>query len=774
MTAKEKARRDKRDKRDKPAGLAAPLAARLSDCAVRFLLGAVLSGAEIQGEHALFGLALVGVCRPGAEGLSALLGTALGYLSFRGFVGGLRYIAASMMVYAVALALGEFQIYRRRWFMPLVSAALNGLVGFVYQSAAGWDGPAAAGFAAEVALTAGAVYFYRLAFALWEGHRPGGRPTTQQLAGAICLGATLLMTLERVTVGECSLGRVLCVPAVLLAAWKGGVGMGSAAGVAAGLAMDLAGTGSASLALTYALPGLVTGLFAGQSRPLCALAYLTAGGAAALWSWDGTVGATQFYEILAGAAIFLLLPDRLLRRLSALARQEEPQGEEDQARLLAARHLRQAATAFRAVSGGLREAFQAPPAANDGDAARLFDRAAEKVCAKCRQRERCWQREYQSTRTALGDALTPMLDRGEGVREDFPAYFSGQCVQFDAFLGAANRELSALLQRRRYDSRVRESRAAVCAQYGQLAQVLDQAAMEAAREPAVDVRRQRLVKQHLASLGLEGRCAVYENEYGHLRIEVEGVGAERLTQAGEVVRLGALLGCPLKAEEAGERGWARLCQREPLSAVAGVAAADREGQAVSGDVGAWFREERGRLNVVLCDGMGSGATARADSDCALGLLEKFLRAGLSPEGALKTVGEALALRGEEQGGFTTVDLLQVDLYSGKSVIYKQGAAPTWLRRGGEVERVEGSSLPAGLSAGEPDVFPLTLDAGDCVVLASDGVSSGQDDGWLRQALADFDGLSPQELAGRILRESGERVGTGDDRTVMVLKLDVRK
>ena len=58
MTAKEKARRDKRDKRDKPAGLAAPLAARLSDCAVRFLLGAVLSGAEIQGGHALFGLAL--------------------------------------------------------------------------------------------------------------------------------------------------------------------------------------------------------------------------------------------------------------------------------------------------------------------------------------------------------------------------------------------------------------------------------------------------------------------------------------------------------------------------------------------------------------------------------------------------------------------------------------------------------------------------------------------------------------------------------------------
>ena len=771
MTANEKARRD-RGGADK--GTALPLAARLSDCAVRFLMGAVLAGAEIRGGHAPFGLAFVGVCRPGAEGLSALLGAALGYLSFRGLVGGLRYVAAAMMVYAVALALGEFPLCRRRWFLPLAAAALNGLVGFVYQSAAGWDGMAAAGLAAEAALTAGAVYCYRLGLELWEGSRPEGRPAPRQLAGAAALGATLLMTLERVTVGECSLGRVLCVPAVLLAAWKGGVGTGSAAGLAAGLAMDLGGTGPAPLALIYALPGLAAGLLAGRSRPLCALAYLAAGGGAALWSWDSAAGAAQIYELLAGSALFLLLPDRLLRRLSALARPERPREEGDQGRRLAVRRLRQAATAFRAVSGGLRGAFQAPPAASDGDAARLFDRTAEKVCAGCRQRERCWQREYQSTRTALGDALGPMLDRGEGVREDFPAYFSGQCVQFDAFLGAANRELSALLQRRRYDSRVRESRAAVCAQYGQLAQVLDQAAMEAAREPAVDVRRQRLVQQHLASLGLEGRCAVYEDGCGHLQVEVEGTGAERLTQEGETRRLSALLGCPLKAAQTGERGRARLSQREPLAAVAGVAAADREGQAVSGDAGAWFKDGRGRLNVILCDGMGSGAGARADSECALGLLEKFLRAGLTPEGALQTVGEALALRGEEEGGFATVDLLQVDLYSGRGAIYKQGAAPTYLRRGGTVERVEGGGLPAGLSTGEPDVFPLTLDAGDCVVLASDGVAGGQDDGWLRQALADFDGLSPQELAGRILRESGQRVGTGDDRTVMVLKVDVRK
>lgn len=772
MTAKEKARKDGRQAL--PGKLSQPLYARMSDWAVRFLLGAVLSGAEIQGGHAPFGLALVGVCRPGGEGLAALLGTALGYLSFRGLVDGLRYLAAGMMAYAVTLALGEFRIWHQRWFMPVVCGALNGLVGFVYQSAAGWDGPAVAGFLAEVALTGGAVYGYRAALELWEGRRPGEGLSPAQLAGGMVLAATLLMTLARVTVaGGYSLGRVACVTVVLLAGWKGGAGVGAAAGVTAGLAMDLAGSVPPCLTAAYALPGLATGLLAGRSRLWAALGYALSGGAAALWSLGGTQGMGMAYEILAGTAVFLLLPQRLLRRLSALFRQEQPEGEPGQARQRAACRLRRSAAAFRAVAGGLRGAFQ-PRGANDGDASAIFDRAAERVCAKCRRREQCWQREYQSTRTALSDALGPMLDRGEGLREDFPAYFSGQCIQFEAFLAQANRELAGLLYRRQYDSRVQESRAAVCAQYGQLAQVLDQAAEEADREPVVDVRRQRLVKQYMASLGLEGRCTVFEDEYGHLCLEAEGPGVERLAQAGETARLSALLGCPLRALTPGQRGQASLGQREPLSAVAGVAAADREGQAVSGDAGAWFKDEGGRLNVILCDGMGSGPAARADSDCALRLLEKFLRAGLTPEGALETVGEALALRGEAEGGFTTVDLLQMDLYSGRSCIYKLGAAPTYLRRGGAVERLEGTSLPAGLSSGAPDRFPLTLDAGDCVVLVSDGVATGKEDGWLRQALEEFDGLSPQELAGRILRESGERMGAGDDRTVMVLKVDVRK
>ena len=228
--------------RDKPRrSLPAAAAMRLSACLIRFLLTAVLSGADILEGHSFFALSAVGVCKPGAEGIAALLGAALGYLTFRGFVEGLRYIAASMMVYAVSLALGEFAIYRQRWFMPAVCAVLNGLVGFVYQSASGWGRTDAVGFATEVVLTAGTVYFFRLAFDVLEEPRPGGSLTVRQTVGVLVLGAAVLLSLARVTVADrYSLGRVLCVLAVMLAGWKGGVGLGAAAGVAAGLAMDLA------------------------------------------------------------------------------------------------------------------------------------------------------------------------------------------------------------------------------------------------------------------------------------------------------------------------------------------------------------------------------------------------------------------------------------------------------------------------------------------------------------------------------------------------------
>ena len=56
----------------------------------------------------------------------------------------------------------------------------------------------------------------------------------------------------------------------------------------------------------------------------------------------------------------------------------------------------------------------------------------------------------------------------------------------------------------------------------------------------------------------------------------------------------------------------------------------------------------------------------------------------------------------------------MDLFTGDGAVFKLGAAPTYVRKGGTVRRISGTSLPAGLEAEErsaPDRFPIHLSPG---------------------------------------------------------------
>ena len=61
-------------------------------------------------------------------------------------------------------------------------------------------------------------------------------------------------------------------------------------------------------------------------------------------------------------------------------------------------------------------------------------------------------------------------------------------------------------------------------------------------------------------------------------------------------------------------------------------------------------------------------------------MREFLEAGIEPVSALRTLNAALMLRGEEGGGFTTIDLLALQRPTGAGTLYKYGAAPSYLKR----------------------------------------------------------------------------------------------
>lgn len=184
----------------------------------------------------------------------------------------------------------------------------------------------------------------------------------------------------------------------------------------------------------------------------------------------------------------------------------------------------------------------------------------------------------------------------------------------------------------------------------------------------------------------------------------------------------------------------------------------------NGDRCAWFAGTELKYYLLLCDGMGTGEGAAEEARICVDMLRRLLMAGYPAPYALRSFNSLCVLRGAP--GAVSVDLAEISLDSGKTVIYKWGAAPSWLLLPTGAERIGTASTPPGLAVSETQesVERLSLRRGESLVLLSDGVA-GED---AMQRLQHMDRMSPGEMAAAILEVGRE--GLADDATAAVVRL----
>ena len=645
------------------------------DCALRFALAAVLSGAQVFGGYAPLALGLTAAAGPGVRGLSALVGASAGAFLFLPFTHALRTFAAAVLIFTANNAFFDLKLYRRRFFLPLMAAGMMFSVEFVYVLRDG------AGEAANclvcLLLTALGAMSGRALLAPEEKEHP--------FAALFILLGVLMAFSSYETANGFAPGRIASMLVVLLAAFERSGAVSVPAAVCIGLAMDLtAGDGGFTHAAAYAFAAILVSVTCRGNRVGSALWFVFSVLCFAL-PMSAQIGLVLVYETLAATLLFLLIPPRFFR-----------------GRRLDAAETAQADTALRKTltesAAALRELYDSvarPPKRTEENPAAIFDRAAEKVCRGCALCSYCWEKEYQRTYTALNDATAALLRRGQGRGEDFPSYFSERCIHFSSFLSAVNGELRAYLLRRQYRRLLEDDRAKAASQYAQLSELMQSAADGALRPVSTQ-------PVHSYEIGLSLR--------------------------------------------------------------------PKRGERVSGDSAAHFETEDGTLCLLLSDGMGCGEAAQRESSMAARLLERFLSAGIDAPPALKTLNSALSLRAESTDSFTTVDLLTLSLQTLEGELYKYGAAPSYLKRGGTVRRVTCSCLPAGLQEGSPppEATHIKLSPGCFFVMLSDGVADSLDDEWLQNLLAGWEGHDPQQLVAAILADSMEKRGGTDDAGVLAL------
>ena len=738
---------------------------------IRMLLSAVLAGAGILDGRFPFGAAMTAASGAGLLGGGAALGACLGSLTQLEMTQGLRYASAALLCYAVAFALYDIRFLRRPWTMPLVGGAAVAFTGIASHTRTAWTTEEQIAFVLEVLLTVGAVWCFRAAVRVpGRLSRRENLPRDQQ-GGVLVLLGIIFAALAPLEWSGISLGRCLGGVCVLWAAWLGGTAGGAVWGVVLGTGMDLAAGGQALRSMVWALGGMTAGSTGKRGRLRNVLEWCLTCCIGVAWIRDRDSALSCAAEALLSAGIFFCLPRKWVSaggRLVACdsGRVKDPGGVGETCRRLAG-----TAEAYRTLCHTLKESL-APPD-NDADISLVFDRAASRACRNCANQNLCWHRDYSGTFNALNDATPAMVERGKAEVDDFPLYFASRCVRMPDFLASVNEELTALFYRRQYRARIRESREAVCRQYAQLSDLLYETARELGEDLLPEPEQRRNLRRYLAQRGLQGEAFVCRDGRGLLRVRIEGTDCRDLTEEQELKQLSGILGRPMRLEREGEDVIC-LVEQEPYKALAGVASRKKDGETVSGDAGTYFKRFDGKVYLLICDGMGSGEQAGRESTLAIRLLEQFLLTGIPADHALLTLASALALRGEETGGFTTVDLLEIDLFTGEGTVYKLGAAPTYVRQGDSIRRLAGGSLPAGLAGGTGDTvdrFSVRLSPGDCVLMVSDGICGSGEDGWLMEQLRSFDGESPRRLASRLITQSPQ--GATDDRTALVVKFEKR-
>ena len=745
-------------------------------CLLYLLLGFTMACGRVLERGAPLGMALVAASPPSLSGVFALLGASLAYLTGGGLEWGIRYIAASVLMYTIAFIFQELSVYKQRFFMPSCTAFVMAMTSFLGSfSVNAASAPMAAELFLETVIAFGACYFFREAL-LGNSHESESAELRYSVSVMIT-AACILMSLSGIVILKIlSVGKLFALIIVMSSAMKGGMLTGAAVGTVLGLAMDLSGEGVPFYTMAYSFSGLLSGVFGKHGKVLFVISFIISGALAVVCVWSREPHLDSLFETFCASVIFMVLPSKLLSEFGLMLQYMEKGSGEFGLRRFVAKRVKNLSEAYEELFETVRKNVEEQY--NDENIARVFDRAADEVCANCKHKNRCWNLEYVDTLSAMNDATKSMIANGSLTVDDLPGFFREKCSGLPAFVAAVNGELRGLSYRRQLRLRLSENRSIAWGQYMDVAQVLDSVARELGSINGAEPLAEKRLLRYLKSLEIDAEASVYRDAGGRLRVVIERGRLSPLTKDPSCLeKLSELVGVRLcSATELSENcSRLSLLEAEPLAVSVGIAALKKKGEAVSGDRGSYFKTDAGVLCVILSDGMGCGDEAARDSNQVVSILEKFLRSGLDPAVAMKILNSVMLLKSSDSWGFATVDLMCVDLFSGETCFYKYGAAPSYVKSGKSIRQIKGESLAAGLSMGEgsaPDIVRMRLQPGSTAVIASDGVIADRDDKWLKELLNKE--LSDMKLLARaVLKEAEKLYGTSDDMTVVTVRVEER-
>lgn len=509
---------------------------------------------------------------------------------------------------------------------------------------------------------------------------------------------------------------------------------GSIAGIAIGGCIAVSGT-SVALSICYGICGLLSGIFSRFGQIACTLVFSLAAGIAALI--DGSPeGVSVFAEAAAASVIFAAIPKNRLSRIRSNIM--NPRAKRISSEFgSAGERLLEASRAIGSVSDCVAKVSKGIETLAPASDVMVCMRVRERICADCPLKGSFCPEEGEFS------AVLEKLAQGEKITvEDFSVNFNAKCPSAPRVADSFNRIYASRNALNALQANSARGRELACSQFDWISELLSELSAEISRDAQTLFGKEKSAVRVLSENGFEvvsASCVCPPSGALQLKCTVE-----EIPPSTSLSHLTRELSSELEAELSPPRirevkeGRELVFPRKELFKIRlGSAASSCGNQKLCGDYFECFQTES-KAYIILSDGMGTGGRAAIDSAMTVELFSRLIRAGIGIDTALSITNCALAVKSDDES-LSTLDVAEIDLFTGNAMLYKAGAAPSFYTASGKVKTVEIPSAPLGiLSKAKFSRYELRLRGGDTLTMVSDGVL-GCGTGWVKDEIKAFSG-----------------------------------
>jgi len=203
----------------------------------------------------------------------------------------------------------------------------------------------------------------------------------------------------------------------------------------------------------------------------------------------------------------------------------------------------------------------------------------------------------------------------------------------------------------------------------------------------------------------------------------------------------------------------------------GYGSISKVGNSVCGDNYLVKNMSNKKLIATICDGMGKGINANVISANTINLLDEITNTYMNSETCLHILNTLYYIQDYKES-FSTIDYVEIDKHTGEMLLYKAGAAMTYIiHNDNDIEKIENESLPFGLN--EIVISKkIKLQDNDLILLASDGIFDNIIDiKEFEDFIISIKDIEPQKIAYEILNYSRKTdLISKDDMSIIALKV----